>query len=468
MSSQPIPRVSAQVWRELTDPVRLPLLSKAGRRLLARMYTHPAAPHFRNFSGHRLGWWARWEARWRHAWLRHAPIGAWATGEPVQPPPWVKAWWAWQSFHVPAWPRWQDAFGVWAAQPTTSRHDLQRDLLSHMPRLRQQDARLICFTTSGTTGHPIRVPSLPVVAASYLALHERALALHGVGSEAGAGRVAIVLAGYQRRCFTYVSVNPLRGDCGLAKINLHPEEWRDPADRARYLDALQPELISGDPVSLDELAQLPMTHRPRALLSTSMTLSSGLRSALTERFGCPVLDLYSMNEVGPVGVYVEAVQAFVLLQPGLYVEILNAQGLPQPAGTMGEITVTGGFNPCLPLRRYRTGDHARLIDTSLGPALRDLQGRPPVKFLTQDGRWINNVDISRTLRPLPLRRYALHQHHGGRVTCRVDARALHDADLRDALMAHLRSLLGDWPLALELLTEDDKVRQYTSDLIPPS
>ena len=33
---------------------------------------------------------------------------------------------------------------------------------------------------------------------------------------------------------------------------------------------------------------------------------------------------------------------------------------PVPAGERGEITLTGGFNFCLPLLRYRTGDFASL------------------------------------------------------------------------------------------------------------
>ena len=122
-----------------------------------------------------------------------------------------------------------------------------------------------------------KVPSLPRVAADYQAFHRRALRHFGIEPQAGRGDVGIVLAGFQQRCFTYVSVNPLQGECGLAKLNLAPTEWRDASDRARYLDDLAPELISGDPISLAELTRLGLRHRPRALLSTSMALSEGLR-----------------------------------------------------------------------------------------------------------------------------------------------------------------------------------------------
>src|SRR5207253_11178665 len=130
---------------------------------------------------------------------------------------------------------------------------------------------------------------------------------------------------------------------------LHLAAWRHPDDRAKYLDALAPEVITGDPLSFAELATLPLRWRPRALLSTSMALRPALRRTLEERFGCPVLDLYSLNEAGPVAVFDDRAGGHVLLQPRMYVEILDRAGRPVPPGERGEVTLTGGFNPCLPL-----------------------------------------------------------------------------------------------------------------------
>ncbi len=450
-----------EVWSELTSPERMPGLTPAGAAMLQRLRAHPAAPVYRNYSGHRLSAWDQRWARMRHAWLRHAPVQAHAGDARV--PAWIWPWWWRHARSVAAWPTAAQMLQGWAAVPTTTRADLQRALARHVPVHRQNRA-LLCFTTSGTTGHPIRVPSTPLTAAAYQALHERALAWHGVHLRAGRGDVGVVLAGFQRRCFTYVSVNPLRGECGLAKLNLHPDEWRHPDDRARYLDALQPELISGDPVSLSELADLPMRHGPRALLSTSMHLSAGLRDRLGHRFCCPVIDVYSMNEAGPIAAYVDDAQGHVLLQPGMYVEILDAAGRPLPEGERGEITLSGGINPCLPLLRYRTGDFARLVMTQHGPTLRDLDGRPPVRFLSQDGRWINNVELTQALRRFDLQRYALHQHADARLHLRVASTALDQAALYAQLRASIAGLLGPLPLSIAPLQADDKVRQYTSDL----
>jgi phenylacetate-CoA ligase len=321
--------------------------------------------------------------------------------------------------------------------------------------------RLINFRTTGTTGNPLLIASHPVVAARYLAFHLRALRRFGIEPRHRRGQVGVVLLGVQRRCFTYVSVTPLMDDSGLAKINLHPDDWRDPADRATYLDALDAEVIAGDPISFGELLRLPLTTRPRALLSVGMMLSRGLRDELQARFGCPVLDLYSMNEAGPIGVLDAAAGGHVLLQPRMYVEILDASGQPVPEGERGEITLTGGFNFCLPLLRYRTGDQASLVHGEQGPVLQALSGRAPVRFQTATGAWVNNIDVTHALERWPLTQYSLHQRADASLMLCLPPGAMAQAD---AVCNALQALLGPLSINVQPLFADDKVRQYTSDL----
>ncbi|HVE53075.1 MAG TPA: AMP-binding protein, partial [Ramlibacter sp.] len=230
------------------------------------------------------------------------------------------------------------------------------------------------------------------------------------------------------------------------------------------LEALQPEVIAGDPISFDALLRLPVRLRPRAILSVGMMLSPALRDALAARFACPVLDLYSMNEAGPIGVFDAAAGGHVLLQPRLYVEILDPQGRPVPEGTRGEITLSGGFNFCLPLLRDRTGDHAALAHGADGPVLLGLQGRKPVRFRRSDGDWINNIDVTHALASLPLPRYGLHQRVDGALVLRLAPAAM--AYARPAADA-LQGVFGDVPLAVQEIDAEDKILQYTSDLEQP-
>jgi phenylacetate-CoA ligase len=348
--------------------------------------------------------------------------------------------------------------------PTISRGDLARDIARFVPDSAPLD-RLINFQTSGTTGHPLLIASHPAVAASYLAFHRRALARFGVELRAGSGDVGLVLLGYQQKCFTYVSVTPSLNEAGLCKINLHPNDWHEPDDRRKYLEDLAPEVLAGDPISFVELLTLKPHLRPRALLSTSMTLLPGLRRELETSFDCPVVDLYSLNEAGPVAVFDGASGGHVLLQHCMLVEILDAAGNAVPQGQRGEITLTGGFNFCLPLLRYRTGDFAALEPSGNESVLIGLEGRAPVRFLATTGAWFNNLDVTHALNPFGLRQFQLHQARDGSLRLGVLGAEGHEAALRGALAA----LFGPEQAITvsELVSSEGKRAQYTSELDTP-
>jgi phenylacetate-CoA ligase len=438
------------------DAERFPTLGEAGRRMLDFLRNHSAAPVFRNASGNRLLATEVEQLREFEREVDAASVG-WASG---QLPDWIAGHVASTFASVPHYRelgspplRFEDIAPVSRADFAA---DIARFVPDHVPL-----ERLVNFRTTGTTGHPLLIASHPVVAARYLAFHKRALRRFGIELTHGAGQVGVVLLGFQRACFTYVSVTPTMGESGLAKINLHPDDWRDADDRARYLDALAPEVVAGDPISFTELLSLPLTMRPRALISVSMMLLPGLRAQLEQRFDCPVLDIYSLNEVGPVGVYDSAAGGHVLLQSHLYVEILDREGRAVAPGERGEITLTGGFNFCLPLLRYRTGDHASLMPVAEGPLLVGLCGRTPVRYQLDNGEWINNIDITHALKSLPLAHFGFHQAADGALTLRLTPNALHLGDPARVLLA---SLFGSQPVAMVLLTAEDKIVQYTSNL----
>ncbi|WP_318639544.1 AMP-binding protein [Stenotrophomonas sp. STM01] len=438
-----------------TDAERYPTLSEEGRRLLRRMREHPAAPIFRNQSGNRL---LAEEVTQLRAYEQQVMAARfeWQLGVP---PPWLAGFLDAVHAQVPYF-RARGRGTAFEALPTTDRGDLAADIARFVPDPVPLE-RMMNFRTTGTTGHPLVLPSHPVVAARYLAYHKRALARFGIGLQHGRGQMGVMLLGMQQRCFTYVSVTPTMDESGLAKINLHPNDWRDVDDRARYIDQMQPEVIAGDPISFATLLQLPLWHRPRVLLSVSMALSTGLRTALEARFGCPVLDLYSMNEAGPLAVHDDAYGGHVLLQPGMYVEVVDAAGRALPAGQEGEITLTGGFNFCLPLLRYRTGDRGALAMAGDVPMIVGLQGRRPVRYLTANGRWINNIDVSHALAPLPLSRYRVHQHADAGITLHLPVA---EAGLADDAVARLQQALDGRAVQVQRLHAEDKLLQYTTDL----
>lgn len=431
-----------------TEACRFPVLTAQGRAHLRAMMEHPCAPVFRDASGHRLR-----EHEIPEVAAFHARELATPACTQVHPP-WLDPFLRRVRGLVPFYKLWPDL--PLRELPTTSRADLARDVAAFVPDDLPVD-RLLRFDTTGTTGHRIAIPSHPTVAARHLAFLRKALAWHGIELRAGRGQVGVVLAGFQERCFTYASVNPLFDETGLLKLNLHPSDWNDPDDRRRYLDAMAPELVTGDPISLPELASLGMTHVPRAALSTSMALHRGLREDLRRRLGCPVLDIYSLNESGPVAARHPEDDEFRLLQGNLLVEILDEQGRAAPPGERGEIVLTGGYNDWLPLVRYRTGDHARR-HPERPDILLDLEGRAPVRFLHADGHWINNIEFSQALAAFPIPRFALRQRRDGSLWLslppRVDARAIAGEVAR----------VSGRPVEVASLETDDKVVAYGSEL----
>jgi phenylacetate-CoA ligase len=439
------------------DAERYPTLTEDGRRMLQFLQEHPHAPVFRNESGNRLTVEDLGQVRAFEQEVRKAEVG-WRPGTR---PEWLNGFVKSCLAEVPFYRRYGSTFGCFEQIPTTSRVDLSADIAQFVPDHVPVE-RMMHFATSGTTGHRLLIPSHPIVAANYLAFHKRALLRFGIELRHGQGQVGVVLAGFQKRCFTYVSVTPTMEESGLVKLNLHPDEWKDPSDRAQYLDALAPEVYTGDPIAFAELARLPLRTKPRALLSTSMALLPGLKEHLETRFGCPVLDIYSMNETGPLAVFDREIDGHVLLQHRLFVEILDPKGNVMEPGTRGEITLTGGFNFCLPLLRYRTGDFASLEFVAGVPVLRGLEGRPPVRFRTMAGEWLNNIEVTHALQQFAMPQFVLRQESDGALLLRMSGSSLEVEKIRESLLA----LFGpSQPLTIEAVAAlGEKVVQYTSAL----
>jgi len=161
-----------------------------------------------------------------------------------------------------------------------------------------------------------------------------------------------------------------------------------------------------------------------------------------------------------------------VLAHDLHVEILRPDGSPASPGERGEITVTGGRNPYLPLLRYRTGDWARIdfAPCPCGdpmPLLTDLEGRVPILFRASDGTPVGTVDISRLLREFPLLQHTFAQHADS--SCELVARPVPDRAAPRAveIESALRTLFGAVPIDIRFdphLGDDDegKILPYKS------
>lgn len=440
-----------------SDAERFPLLSDPGRAMLKRLREHPHAPRYTMECGNRVTADDLVHLQAFEQFLRETPLD-WAEGAL---PGWLDGFLDHAYAQVPAYRRRGPRPARFEDIVTLDRGDLSRAPWDFVPDDAALDG-LIVHKTTGTTGQILRVPTHPVVSSGSFPLLKVVLERFGVSLTAGPGDVGVVLVGWQRKAFTYPSVTPQWGDAGHLKLNLHPDDWRDPDDRARFLDDLDPEIYTGDPVAFEVLLGLGLRTRPRALVSTATTLLPGLRSKLEAAFGCPVIDLYSLNECNAVAVARDGV--FELIQPRLYVEILDPQGQPVSDGQRGEVTLTGGFNFYWPLIRYRTNDYARRIWRDGKPVLADLEGRAPVLFRTPTGELRSGLDVTYALKHMPLAQYALHQATDGALTLRYSGAVARPDQLRDALL----EVFGP-DQVLDLVETDlfatpgQKMKQYMAD-----
>lgn len=434
------------------EAVRHPLLDARGRALLSFMREHAQAPTWTYACGDMLDadglaaveTFARREpARW----------------EPDELPAWLREFTERVMREVPFYRRY-DAAAVtslarFAMLAFTNRDDVRREPAAFVPDDQPLDPMMV-YDTSGTTGSTLHVMADAVTSSSYLPLLRRALATRGVNLNGGPGRVSIVLVGAQEATLTYATVSSYLDEAGFAKINLHPSQWRSPSDPTAFLDALAPEIYTGDPLAFEALAALDLKTRPKALVSTAMALLPATQERLEKRFGCPVIDVYSLTECRLIAVNTPL--GHKLVRPDLYVEVVDEHGQTCPPGVRGELIVTGGNNPFLPLLRYRTGDHGVLRYKSDGVYIDGLEGRKPVTFTLPDGSALNNIDVTHALHSLALTRFALHQHADGAFTFRWTG----PCDGADAERA-LRAALGSD--ARITLTRDDafdgKWIQYT-------
>jgi phenylacetate-CoA ligase len=303
--------------------------------------------------------------------------------------------------------------------PFMQRSDMQSNLALLVP-LTESLARLIINPTSGTTGHPILAPNHPKAIGCYDAFIRFALQQHGVHVRYDHNCVAALQLCAQDKTITYYTVHSYLQGAGFAKLNLKPadslpKEWPQKESPRIYIDSMQPVFLSGDPFAFYHALSLGLTHKPRALLSCALVLDNRLRKKLESAFGCPVVDFYSLNETGPIGYSCpQHPEYFHQLPTDIFLEVVDAQGLPCTENVTGEIVITGGRNPYLPLLRYKTGDRGSLnyAPCSCGdpmPRLKLMDARKLVLFYTPDYKVINPIDISRILRRYPVTSFQVLQ-----------------------------------------------------------
>ncbi|TDP03174.1 AMP-binding protein [Flavobacterium sp. 245] len=321
-----------------------------------------------------------------------------------QTPIWLKDYFDWCIKTVPFY---QNKINDFDNFPTTSREDIRKFpylFVSNEANLEE----LLVYHTSGSTGSKLDVLFDSVSQASWLPQIESVLAAFNITITQSNNTTAIALICAQEKTLTYASLSTYLGGAGILKINLNPADWNHPDDAKKYLEKYNPEILTGDPIAFIALLDLKLQLKPKALISSAMKLTKGAKSKLEAFFKCPVIDLYSLTECRNIA-FASGI-GHQVIRPDLYLEIFDEhQDIKLPYGERGELVITGGSNPFLPLIRYRTGDFCSLKIENGVPFLVDLEARNPVVFVTKSDLKINNIDISNRLSELPLAGFKMHQ-----------------------------------------------------------
>jgi phenylacetate-CoA ligase len=440
----------------LTEAQRFPLLNDNSRAMLRRLKQHPHAPRWTYECGDRLDAAGLANVQ-EYARQQQTARRGWQFGEI---PGRVREFFEQCRRDVPFY-RARIADDNW---PTFNRSDLQREPWSFVPDSADL-TDMIAYRTSGTTGNLLQLPAHPVAPARYLPLFESALAAHGVSLEGG-DRVSLMQVAAQFRTYTFASISSYLQGAGFTKINLATTEWTEPDDRLRFIEDCAPEIITSDPFALEQLANLPVEIRPKAILSSATLLLPALRQQLRQRFGCPVIDVYSMNETGPIAFARTDVERdeHQILPHNLFVEIMDEGGNLLPPGERGEIVVTGGVNPMLPLVRYRTGDFGAMHFDGDTPHLMSVERRKPVVFRAADGSQVVSIGVTVRLYHIPLPFFSLRQSRDGALLFRTRC----DQATEGIIRAALREVFGDVPLEIEQVPWEEawrgKSTQYACEI----
>ncbi len=382
----------------LTDEERFPLIKQLG--FLNELRQDSCGPKFNFKSGDRLNNESLQEVQ------KYAQnIGKTRFWDPGKTPDWMPGFLKWCTETVPAYKN--------CSMTLENNSTLNRESLAECPWDYVSDdcqlEDLLVYSTSGTTGKAMDVLFDATSQAKWIPQLESILHNDGIFIEGGPERVSICLVCCQEETLTYASLSTYLNGAGVLKINLNSKEWNQESDPALYLEKHNPEIITGDPFTFLKLAEIAPQIRPKALVSSAMTLNEGLRTKLANTFLCPVYDIYSLTECRMIAVSLKQ-GIHRLFRPDLFVEILHPdKDEPVTSGERGEIVVTSGINPFLPLIRYRTGDYGVLKHVGDSIEIHDFEGRAPTIFFDDKGQFVNHVDVSRAISEFALAGFTLHQ-----------------------------------------------------------
>jgi phenylacetate-CoA ligase len=221
------------------------------------------------------------------------------------------------------------------------------------------------------------------------------------------------------------------------------------------LNERRPKLIIAYAQSIYELAQFAEREqiavaKQSAIVTSSEMLHPFMRAKVEQIFGCMIYDRYGCREVGDIASECQAHTGMHVFPWTNYVEIVDDQGMPVPAGVEGNILVTCLTNAAMPMIRYDIGDRGVLSSRSTcscgrsGQILARVLGRDTDQIRRRDGTLIDEGYFSGFLSYKDwVRKYQIIQKDYDRIVYRiVKAEADYAPHELDEIVDGIRTLMG--------------------------
>ncbi len=252
-------------------------------------------------------------------------------------------------------------------------------------------------TTSGSTGHPVKLLGTDVTKRMWAALTLRDHAWHQrdfsrrLGAIKWASRGTCEPPDGYREATWGAAVDQLYESAPAAMLNVTatlPEQvaWLL-REKPGYLISYPSNLAALAAYCIQQKTLFPDLLEVRTI---GETLTPAQRSLFRSAWGVDTVDLYSCEEAGYIALQCPEHAHFHVQSENVLVEIVNEAGAPCGPGESGRVLLSSLHNFATPLLRYELGDHAVFGEACpCGrhlPVITQVLGRTRNRLILPDGR----------------------------------------------------------------------------------
>lgn len=305
--------------------------------------------------------------------------------------------------------------------------------------------------TSGSTGRPLRVKCTHITAMFFYALNMRYHLWHRRDFAGTAASIRVVLNPKMRKMVEAGKVS--RWAFCYPSGPLHTFDVARPAEeQLAWLQRVNPHYLLTMPSNLAELLKVSAESgirpaRLRQACSISEALDPALRAVCTEVWGVPITDAYSAQEVGMIAIQCPEHPHYHVQSESIFLEVVDEDGAPCPAGRPGRVLVTDLHNFATPLIRYEIGDYAAFGEPCpcgrTLPVLKDVLGKARNLLVAPSGAKIRPSFPGKPLVTIaPIRQFQLIQRTVDDIDVKLVMPRPLESDEEEALCAYFLENFG--------------------------